>query len=152
SGRSLWVALSASSLAVALAWALALSGCELRLRRHRPRWADLLEFSGSLALAVPALVLGTGLFILLQPHIDVLAAGLWLVVLVQALLALPFALRLLAPPLLQSAQRYDRLCASLDIRGWQRWRWVEWPQLRRALGLALALGAALAIGDLGAIA
>ena len=151
SGRSLWVALSASSLAVALAWALALSGCELRLRRHRPRWADLLEFSGSLALAVPALV-GTGLFILLQPHIDVLAAGLWLVVLVQALLALPFALRLLAPPLLQSAQRYDRLCASLDIRGWQRWRWVEWPQLRRALGLALALGAALAIGDLGAIA
>ena len=150
--RSLWIALIAALIAVILAWALASGGCELRLRQQRRRWADLLELGGSLTLAVPMLVLGTGWFILLQTRIDVLAAGLWLVLPLQAMLVLPFALRLLAPPLVQTAQRYDRLCASLGLSGRRRWRWVEWPLLRRPLGLALALSAALAVGDLGAIA
>ena len=150
--RSLGIALSAALIAVILAWALASGGCELRVRRQRRRWADLLELGGSMTLAVPILVLGTGWFILLQARIDVLAAGLWLVLPLQAMLVLPFALRLLAPPLVQTAQRYDRLCASLGLSGWRRWYWLEWPLLRRPLGLALALGAALAVGDLGAIA
>jgi thiamine transport system permease protein len=48
--------------------------------------------------------------------------------------------------------QHDRLCASLGIAGWNRLRLVEWPAARRAVGLALALAAALATGDLGAIA
>lgn len=150
--RSLITATSAALLAMILAITLAFAACELRYRRQRQRLADLIELGGSMTLAVPILVLGTGWFILLQPHINVLAAGLWLIVPLQAMLVLPFALRLLAPPLLHSAQVYDRLCQSLGLSGWWRWRWVEWPQCRHALGVALALAAALAIGDLGAIA
>jgi thiamine transport system permease protein len=49
-------------------------------------------------------------------------------------------------------EHHDRLCASLDLAGWNRLRLVEWPLLRRAIGAALALASALAVGDLGVIA
>ena len=45
-----------------------------------------------------------------------------------------------------------RLCLSLSLHGWHRFRVLEWPLLRRPLGLSLALVAVLAMGDLGVIA
>ncbi len=50
------------------------------------------------------------------------------------------------------AEQHGRLCASLGMGGLNRLRLVEWPVLRRPAGLALAVSAALAMGDLGAIA
>ena len=38
------------------------------------------------------------------------------------------------------------------MAGWNRWRLAAWPVLRRPVGLALGLAAALATGDLGIIA
>jgi thiamine transport system permease protein len=150
--RSLFVALSAGSLALLGGWALLITSRDLRLRRQRPGWAQVLELSGSLVLVVPPLVLGTGFFILLAPLTDVFALALPVVVIINALMGLPYVIRVLGPPLLQVAEQHDRLCASLGIHGWYRLRWVEWPLLRKAIGLALALCAALATGDLGAIA
>lgn len=149
--RSLAVALAASSLALLLGWALLLSSRELRLRRYRPRMATMLEVGGALVLVAPPLVLGTGFFVLLAPVADVFALGLGLVVLVNALLGLPYVLRVLGPPMQQVARQHDRLCANLGISGWRRLVLVEWPLLRRPVGLALALCAALAVGDLGVI-
>jgi len=150
--RSLAVASAAAMLALALGWALLLASRELRLVRHRPRSAEAIETAGSLVLVVSPIVLGAGLFVLLLPWVDVLSAGLYLVVTINALMGLPYVIRLLGPPLVRSAEHHDRLCANLDIRGWNRLRLVEWPQLRRPLGLALAISAALAVGDLGTIA
>ena len=75
-----------------------------------------------------------------------------LVVLINGLMALPYVLRLLAPALAREAELNDRLCASLGMAGWDRWRLAAWPALRRPLGLALGLAAALSTGDLDAIA
>ena len=49
-------------------------------------------------LMIPAVVLSTGLFILFMPFTDVFALGPWLVVLVNALMALPYVLRTLSAP------------------------------------------------------
>jgi thiamine transport system permease protein len=38
------------------------------------------------------------------------------------------------------------------MRGWSRFRLVDWPALRRPFGLALAFAAAVSLGDLGVIA
>ena len=75
-----------------------------------------------------------------------------LVVIVNAMMGLPYVIRVLGPRMMQVAEHHDRLCASLGIRGWHRLRWVEWPLLRRPVGLGLALCAALSTGDLGVIA
>jgi thiamine transport system permease protein len=151
-GRSLAVAVSAGLLATALGWGILLTSRELRLRRYRPRTATALETIASLVLVVPPLVIGTGLFALLSPFADVLSIGLVLVVVINAIMGLPYVMRTLGPPVMRAGEQHDRLCASLGIAGWNRLRLIEWPLLRRPVGMTLALVAALAVGDLGIIA
>jgi thiamine transport system permease protein len=150
--RSLGVALGAGLLAVSLGWSLLLTSRELRLRRYQPRPAAILETAASLVLVVPPLVIGTGLFALLNPLTNVFSLGIVLVIIVNAIMGLPYVIRTLGPPMMRVAEQQDRLCASLGIAGWNRLRLVEWPLLRRPVGTALALAAALAVGDLGVIA
>ncbi|MCH9019271.1 MAG: thiamine/thiamine pyrophosphate ABC transporter permease ThiP, partial [Proteobacteria bacterium] len=150
-GRSLAVALSAGLLSLLFGWTILLTSRELRVRR-RPRGAEAVEASGSLVLVMSPIVLGAGLFVLLLPVADVLSIGLGLVVAVNAVMGLPYVIRILGPPLMRVAEQHERLCASLGIDGLNRLRLVEWPAIRRPAGLAFALTTALAMGDLGAIA
>ena len=46
---------------------------------------------------------------------------------------------------------YGRLAASLGMTGWTRLRLVILPRIRRPLGFAAGLAAALSMGDLGVI-
>ncbi len=148
--NSLWVACLAACLCLFMAWGL------LLLRRHtRHRWpwgASVLEATGMVTLVVPALVLGTGLFLALRNWVDVFAINLYLVLLVNSVLGLPFMLRVLTTPYLQLDSQHDRLCQSLAMQGWQRFKLVEWPVLRPAAGLGLAIVAAFSAGDLGVVA
>jgi len=151
-GQSLVIALSAGVLALALGAAILLTSRSLRHRLGRPGAAGRLELAASLILVVPPFVLATGLFVLLRQVADVFALGMPLVILVNALMALPFVVRFLGGPMMEEAQRHDRLCQSLGITGWQRLRLIEWPGLRRPVALALAVAATLSLGDLGVIA
>ena len=150
--RSLVIALCAAPLALGIGWSLLAMCRRLRLRHARPGWADSVELSGSLIIVVPPIVLGTGFFILLSPHVDVYTAGPPLVVLVNALMGVPYVLRVLGPVHRQISARHEHLSEHLGLRGLSRLRLVEAPLLRRPLGLALGLCAALSVGDLGVIA
>ena len=150
--RSLVVALCAAPLALVLAWSLLAMCRRLRLRHARPGWADGVELSGSLIIVVPPIVLGTGFFIMLSPHMDVYVLGPPLVVLVNALMGVPYVLRVLGPLHRQMSARYEHLCENLGLSGFARLRLVDVPLLRRPLGLALGLCAAISVGDLGVIA
>ncbi|MDZ4735674.1 MAG: thiamine/thiamine pyrophosphate ABC transporter permease [Rhodospirillaceae bacterium] len=149
--RSLVVALAAGTLSVVIALALQIS-----IRRLAARGAiaagRALDLAGSIVLGLSPLAVGAGLFLLLVGLVGPFRWSLAPVVLLTALLALPYAMRLIGPPLAQSAAIHDRLCASLGLAGWNRWRLVEWPQLRPSIGFALALAVTLALGDLAAIA
>ncbi|MHA6326689.1 thiamine/thiamine pyrophosphate ABC transporter permease ThiP [Roseivivax sp. CAU 1753] len=136
-GNSLWVALVSTGLC--LAWALPLA-----TRRG--------ELLGLLGIALSPLVLGTGLFLLVRPFANPFALALPVTALVNALVSLPFALRILRPEADAVRAEYARLAQSLDLtpRAWLRW--VFLPRLRRPLGFAAGLTAALSMGDLGVIA
>src|SRR5690606_2157865 len=109
--RSLLVALAATALVLCLALPMAL-GIGAAQGRTGGRMAEVL---GTLSIAASPLVLGTGLFILLNPLLDPVAVALPLTALVNALMALPFALRALVPAAVELHQRYDRLSESLDL-------------------------------------
>ncbi|MEX0807483.1 MAG: thiamine/thiamine pyrophosphate ABC transporter permease [Dongiaceae bacterium] len=149
--RSLVVAVAAGTLSIVIAFALQIS-----IRRLAARGAvatgRALDLAGSIVLGLSPLAVGAGLFLLLVGLIGPFRWSLAPVVLLTALLALPYAMRLIGPPLMQSAALHDRLCASLGLAGWNRWRLIEWPQLRSSIGFALALAVTLALGDLAAIA
>lgn len=149
--RSLAMA-SGAGLGAVMVALLLLAGSS-HLRQHgRGLVASLIEGSGQLILVLPALVLGTGLFMLLRPGLGSDLQGYALVVLVNALMALPFAMQVLRAAVtgLSGAQR--RLADQLAVHGWSRLRWLIWPNLRRPLALAMAYGMTLSLGDFSVIA
>ena len=136
-GRSLWMALISSALAVALGAALA------------SRTGEILA---TLAISMSGLVLGSGLFFILRAWVNPFDFALFVTVLMNALMSVPFVVRILRPTCEATVQNYGRLARSLGL-GWPAWGlWVALPRMRRALGFSLGLSAALSIGDLGVIA
>ncbi len=159
SGASLWrsivntllIGLSAAVLAVSAGWFLLRYSASLAHAGHSRR-ARLVDLAGSIVYVVPPLVIGTGMFVLLSPHVDVLDWVFPVVISINALMGLPFVIRCLGPAMRQNHARYHHLCLSIALRGWHRFRYLEWPLLRRPLALAIALVTVLAMGDLGVIA
>jgi thiamine transport system permease protein len=150
---SIWPALVRSVSIAAISTTLTLTAvCLLALAITRGRYARLLEFAAMLPLAASALVLGTGLFLIVRPWIVAEQLALPVTALVNTTLALPFALRIILPAMRAIEADYGRLATSLSMAGIARWRWLILPRLRPALGFAAGLVAALSIGDLGVVA
>jgi thiamine transport system permease protein len=102
-------------------------------------------------LLVPPVVLGTGWFLALRPMGDISRFAPILVALVNALMALPFAMRVIAPAMEAHRIRTGRLSASLGLAGWSRIRHIDIPVLIRPTLMALSFAMALSLGDLGAV-
>ncbi|CAI0977288.1 Sulfate transport system permease protein CysW [Serratia quinivorans] len=148
---SLRIALGAGALCVVLTMMLLWSSRELKLQQ-RLRWGQRLELSGMVILAMPGIVLATGFFLLLSDTVGLPQSPYALVILTNALMAVPYALKVLENPMRDLAERYNPLCLSLDIHGWQRLRLTELKALRRPLAQALAFACVLSIGDFGVVA
>lgn len=110
------------------------------------------EWPAMIPLASSSLVLGTGLFLMLFPFISPARVALAVTILVNAALALPYAYRLILPDARSVQADFGRLAQSLGMTGYARLHLVTLPRLRRPLGFALGVTAALSMGDLGAIA
>ncbi len=150
-GLSVGIGLAAATLSVFAAWLILRTSADLAYL-HKTRLASSLELAAQVVYVVPPLVLGTGLFVLMAPYFDVFSWAIPIVILINALMGLPFAIRSIGPVMRQNKMRYQRLCQSLSLTGWHRFKLIEWPMIRRPVGLAAALVAALAMGDLGVIA
>jgi thiamine transport system permease protein len=144
--------ISAAVLAVGLALLLASAAEHAPTGRPDFRRARAVDLSVLAILGLPPFAFVTGLFILLRGWGSLAGLGLVLVPLVNALMALPFVYRLVAPPFRLSAERHGRLAATLGLHGLQRLRIVTWPVLKRPLAAAFALSLALSLGDFGVIA
>jgi thiamine transport system permease protein len=145
------IAIPAAILSLLLALGLASSARRLATSGHLAR-ATAMTVPGSVILAVPPVAVSAGLFVVLKPIADPFALAIPLIIVVNALMALPFALRQVEPPLMLSAERYGRLAESLGILGAWRLKLVDWPLLRRPFLAALAISTALSLGDLGVAA
>jgi thiamine transport system permease protein len=146
-GRSLLVALGSAALTLALALPMA-----LLMQRSGRGLRGVVEVVGNLSIAASPLILGTGLFILIFPLADPVALALPVTAVVNALMALPFALRAIAPALRDIETDFGRLADSLGLHGVARMRLLILPRLRRPIGFAAGLAAALSMGDLGVVA
>lgn len=138
--------IAAASTALALGLALALVNL---IESSQRGWAT--ELFALLLLATSPFVIGTGLFILINPFANPFALALPITALVNAALALPLMLRILRPAFSRVQQDYGRLAEGLGLSGWARFKLVTWPQIRPELGFATGLAAALSVGDLGVI-
>lgn len=151
-GFSLAMAVSSGLVALVVSVSLLMFSRQFQRNVFEHSCSSWLSNVGMMTLAIPTIVLAIGLFLRWQT--TELSAGwlFFLVVICNALAAMPFVLRVLSLPFQLNQQRYQHLCLSLGIRGWVRLRWVEWYSLRAPLQYAFALGAMLSLGDFTAIA
>lgn len=140
------IGVSLASVLVMLALALPMAGWIAGRARGG------VEAIGLLGLAASPLMIGTGWFILINPVADPFSLAWPVTALVNAMMALPFALRVLVPPMRDVVQEYGRLALVLNMKGWSLWRWLILPRLRAQTGFAAGLTGALSMGDLGVIA
>lgn len=142
-GASLFVAVI--SVLVLIVLALPMAGW-IASRR-----AGGVEAIGLLGLSASPLMIGTGWFIVINPVMNPADLALPVTALVNALMALPFCLRIMVPRLRDTMRDYGRLAATLGLEGWPFWRWVILPRLAPQIGFAAGLTGALSAGDLGVI-
>ncbi|WP_076484901.1 ABC transporter permease subunit [Rhodobacter aestuarii] len=138
---SILLAIGATALTLALALPLALAA-------PRALWSEAVAM---LPLTASALVLGTGLFLIVRPLVAPNTLALPVTLIVNATLSLPFAVRLLLPEIRTLQADYDRLAASLNLTGFARLRLLTLPRLARPLGFSAGIAAAFSMGDLGVI-
>lgn len=148
---SLRIALAAGVLCVILTMMLLWSSRELRARQQVLA-GQALELSGMLILAMPGIVLATGFFLLLNNSVGLPESADGIVIFTNALMAIPYALKVLENPMRDVTARYSMLCQSLGIEGWSRLKVVELRALKRPLAQALAFACVLSIGDFGVVA
>jgi thiamine transport system permease protein len=139
-------------LAVVSALAACLMAVALAESARRPGASAIYSLIPATVLAVPPFALTAGLFLLVRRFADPASAGLVLLPLMNALAALPFAYRFIAPAMTTTAERYGRLASLLGLTGWTRLVLVDGPALRRPLAAAFALAMALSFGDFGIVA
>ena len=150
---SVWPALARSVTVATASTILTMTATViLALAIVRGQATKFLELVSILPLAASSLVLGTGLFLIVQPWIAVAKLALPVTALVNATLALPFAVRIILPALRSTEADYGRLASSLNLTGIAKWRLLILPRLRPQLGFAAGLVAALSMGDLGVVA
>ncbi|GGF47206.1 thiamine/thiamine pyrophosphate ABC transporter, permease protein [Youhaiella tibetensis] len=145
---SLVIGLASATLCVLFALLLAMA--RATTARHLARIG--LGAPAYAYLAVPAVVLALGFFLLVRNMgIRADTAAPYVVVIANALLSLPFAIATLGPPLEAIARGQGRLVRALGLTGWQQFALVEFPLLGRDLGVAFALAFCFSLGDLGVI-
>jgi len=107
---------------------------------------------GSLILLVPPVVVATGWFLMLRTFGETGRFAPFVVTVLNALMALPFVIRVLEPAYRTHLSRTARLALSLGVTGWWRFLRIDWPALKKPFLTAFAFAMALSLGDLGAVA
>lgn len=144
-GFSLLLGFAAAILAMLLAWLLLIPIRRASLNRHENQ-RILFQWLATHTLVAPAMVLSTGLYILLLPRIDLDRWGIFWLILINSVLLLPFVIAQLKPRLLQFDQQYGRLSANLRLSPSEQFK-VIWPFIRPVTKGSFALALLLALGD-----
>jgi thiamine transport system permease protein len=148
--NSLVFAVEATIIAVVLgacaSWAIA--GTDLvRTSTRWTRWADVALM---IPLGTSAVTVGFGFLITFDEAPMNLRSSLWLVPLAQALVALPFVVRLLVPALRSIDPAMRESAAILGASPRRVWTTIDLPIVSRALAAAAGFAFAVSLGEFGA--
>lgn len=144
---SILIALISTGVCIFFALSLSLSIAYSRLNIQK-----IVEGISVLGLSTSPLVVGTGLFLIIFPFVHPASLAIPVTAYVNAMMAMPFALRVLIPAVREIYSDYLHLRLSLNM-GRRVWLIrIVLPRLRRPIGFSAGLVAALSMGDFGVIA
>ena len=123
-------------------------------RRGRGRWLRSFDAMLLLPLGTSAVTVGFGMLILLSSEVTAPVGWVrdspWLVPCVQALVAVPFVVRVAVPVLAAVDEHLRETAAVLGARPWRVWREVDLPAVWPGLAVAAGFAFAISLGEFGA--
>lgn len=132
--------------------ALLIGGVIARLmaRAKVTRWTKLLDLVLLMPLGISTVVLGLGYLITFSsPFLPIRDS--WLAVpLIQSVIALPLVMRIVRPAISSVSKAQLESAATEGASGWQTWRFIEFPLIRKSLVTAAAFACLISIGEFGA--
>ncbi|MGP1939302.1 MAG: thiamine/thiamine pyrophosphate ABC transporter permease ThiP [Arsenophonus sp. ET-DL9-MAG3] len=145
--NSIFIAISSGVICIILTMMLLWTSRQLRICGLIILYR-IIELSGLLILAVPGIVIATGFFLLFKNNTVFLNDSPYsLIILTNALMAIPYVLKILENPMHDLAERYNLLCLSLEIKGINQLNLIELKVLRSTIGQAFAFASILSISD-----
>lgn len=142
---SLRFALTATVLSVAIGAIVAQF-----LHRRQTRLVRVLDPIVMLPLATSAVTLGFGYLLAFDAPPLNFRSSIWLVPIVQSLVAIPFVIRSILPALQTIQPHYEEAAKVLGASPWMVWRWVQLPLISRGLFVGAAFAFAISLGEFGA--
>lgn len=139
---SMLIGLGSAVLAIGLA-------CARALNPNNSRRARVLDFG---LLVSPLMVISTGLFLVALKLGIAFKITFWLIIILNALMAMPLILSPLQARIKSQRQRYEALSHTLNFREKDQWCWIYWPAIRPLLPWLFGLSMVLSLGDLGVAA
>jgi thiamine transport system permease protein len=143
-----------AALAAAIALFVGLCAAVPLARRGGGRWARSLDTLLLLPLGTSAVTVGFGVLILLSSDatepIGWIRDSRWLVPVVQALVAIPFVVRIAVPVLASVDERLREAAAVLGAKPSRVWREVDLPAVWPGLAVAAGFAFAVSLGEFGA--
>ncbi|MFL2814054.1 MAG: ABC transporter permease subunit [Candidatus Puniceispirillales bacterium] len=154
--NSMAIALVSSFITVLVSWSI----CEARtnliikseLGYNKLVILKFFNLSILMYLAVPSIVMGTGLFIILKGMVSYNYFPIIILIFSNVMLCLPFTVNIIQSKSIFLRRKHDLLCASLGIDGINRFLNIDFPSLRHVFGFSLGISACLSLGDLSVIA
>ena len=154
--NSISIALCSSFLSVLLSWFICEARTNLIIRNELGHNKILLlkfyNFSILMYLAVPSIVMGTGLFIILKGFLSYSYFPVLILIFSNVMLCLPFTVNIIQSKSIFLRRKHDLLCSSLGINGVNRFFKIDFPSLKSVFGVSLGISACLSLGDLSVIA
>ena len=154
--NSISIALCSSFLSVLVSWFICEARTNLIIRNELGHNKILLlkfyNFSILMYLAVPSIVMGTGLFIILKGFLSYSYFPVLILIFSNVMLCLPFTVNIIQSKSIFLRRKHDLLCSSLGINGVNRFLKIDLPSLKSVFGFSLGISACLSLGDLSVIA
>jgi len=150
-GNSLFIAIFSGILSLFFAAGLLLGSFYFKYSLQKNNFASRLMLIANFSIVIPPFIFITGLFILLRPVIDLFDVVVYLIILVNAIMSLPFVVGVLYQAVTSFTKEEMWLCESLNISGWNFFKLICWGRIKASVAYTLALSVAISWGDLSVI-
>lgn len=142
---SLVIALISAATTLLLAWSLA------RLQTNGGLSGKIATAAAFMGLILPPAVMATGWYLAVKVLPGDVSLAMSLIICLNALMALPFTVSVLASGFAALGETHEKLCQSFGLTGFDRLRVIDVPALKPVILQALLFAFAMSFGDLTAV-
>lgn len=150
--QSILIATYAAILTVTMSLSLVSGAFYMKYSLNKPQLAGIVLSISYVRMILPSFVFATAMFLILNDFVFVMNNSFYILVVMTAVAALPFATNILWSNSLSFTNNEINLCRSLNLSYINFIRYIYYPRVRRSLAYAFAFSMAISWGDVSIIA